>query len=156
MIFKSERAMRSSKKPTTGWQSDNVSVSTSSFWFSKKKHYCSPWPLPPSSHKKERNMPAAALSHRPPLSRRDAWRFNCVMKNLTKKRRLFVHRTPNWRVSDSPRKNEDRKPLKFEKPTHTSLFTKRKLKIRLFPPPFFLFPEWSGIVFITLPSFIYI
>lgn len=155
MIFKSERAMRSSKKPTTGWQSDNVSVSTSSFWFSKKNTTAAPGPSLPHHIRKKEICPPLPF-HTAPHYQEEMHGDSTVLWKIWRKKDDYVHRTPNWRVSDSPRKNEDRKPLKFEKPTHTSLFTKRKLKIRLFPPPFFLFPEWSGIVFITLPSFIYI
>ena len=70
---------------------------------------------------------------------------------------------PNWRVSDSPRKNEDKKPLKirnkkkdffffkfqrtfflYKNNPHTPLFTKRKLKIRLAMIPSLL--SLSGMI----------
>jgi hypothetical protein len=35
-----------------------------------------------------------------------------VLWNLTKKKTI-MYIGPNWRVSDSPRKNEDKKPLKI-------------------------------------------
>ena len=125
------------------------------FDFQKKNTTAAPGPsLPHHIRKKEICRPLPF--HTAPHYQEEMHGDSTVLWKIWRKKDDYVHRTPNWRVSDSPRKNEDRKPLKFEKPTHTSLFTKRKLKIRLFPPPFFLFPEWSGIVFITLPSFIYI
>jgi len=79
----------SSKKPTTGWQSDNVSVSTS-FWFSKKMQ---PPPFTPPRYQEEMHGDSTVL-----------W-------NLTRKKKTIMYIGPNWRVSDSPRKNEDKKHL---------------------------------------------
>lgn len=63
---------------------------------SREKKICPPLPVSPPRYQEEMHGDSTVL-----------W-------NLTKKKTI-MYIGPNWRVSDSPRKNEDKTPLKFEK-----------------------------------------